>query len=94
MSHDCQHSAKSHFCYYYYLIFITLCIEGTEYKRDHCKVVYNICNEISIHWVCFIFRGDEIKHLVTAATRGPNCLKDYIRIIKEYVKVLGKNNYV
>jgi hypothetical protein len=35
-------------------------------------------------------RGDEIKHLVTAATRGPRCLRDYIRIIKEYVKVLGK----
>jgi hypothetical protein len=36
------------------------------------------------------FREHEIKHLVTAATRGPNCLRDYIRIIKEYVKVLGK----
>ncbi|XP_023718566.2 uncharacterized protein LOC111870471 isoform X2 [Cryptotermes secundus] len=32
-------------------------------------------------------REHEIKHLVTAATRGPNCLRDYIRIIKEYVKV-------
>jgi hypothetical protein len=38
------------------------------------------------------FRKDEIKHLVTAATRGPNCLKDYVRVIKDYVEVLAKNS--
>jgi len=37
------------------------------------------------------FREYEIKHLVTAATRGSNCLKDYVRLIKDYVEVLTKN---
>jgi hypothetical protein len=35
-------------------------------------------------------REDEIKRLVTAATRGPSCLKDYVRLIKDYVEVLAK----
>jgi hypothetical protein len=39
----------------------------------------------------YFFREDEIKHLVTAASRGPNCLKDYVRLIKDYVEVLAKN---
>ena len=37
------------------------------------------------------FREGEIRHLVTAATRGPNCLKDYVRLIKDYVEILAKN---
>jgi hypothetical protein len=38
----------------------------------------------------FIFREDELKRLVTAATRGPNCLKDYVSFVKKYVEVLAK----
>ena len=45
---------------------------------------------VTCEFVLF-FREDEIKHLVTAATRGPNCLKDYVRLIKDYVEVLAKN---
>ncbi|XP_021923598.1 uncharacterized protein LOC110831660 isoform X2 [Zootermopsis nevadensis] len=47
--------------------------------------------DVSVENVVGNVREYEIKNLVTAATRGPNCLRDYVRIIKEYVKVLAKN---
>ena len=47
--------------------------------------------EMYVIIICFS-SGDEVKNLVTGAVRGPGCLLDFTRIVKEYIEVLCKNN--